>query len=127
MKRILALAALLVLTGAGCVMQNNPAQPATADKYKDWKTIQVGGIVSFQIPPNCITDAGAGSTYVSCPTAGSNTNDQSPNAEFVFSSDGIQVNMRRWQGKQSIYWNDVLASMKVIQPLTHKIQINIDK
>ncbi len=100
-----------------------PDQLPSQQDYKNWKTIIIGGVVSFQIPPHCTTDAGAGSTYVTCPTKNNGT---SP-PEFVFSSDGIQVNMRRHENLASPYWNDVLASMKVIQPLTHKIQINIDK
>ena len=105
---------------AACPTSSEPSNPQT---HADWKTITIGGVVSFQIPPQCNTDAGAGSTYVTCPTA----NNPTPTPEFVFSSDGIQVNMRRHENLASPYWNDVLASMKVIQPLTHKIQINIDK
>ena len=155
MKKILALAALLVLTGAGCTLaksqQTKPepvmctmeakqcpdgsyvgrggpkcefaACPQATQTYKDWQTVNVGGVVSFQIPPNCHAEPGAGSTYVTCPTAGNET----PTPEFVFSSDGIQVNMKRWEDMESPYWKDVLASMKVIQPLNRKIQINIDK
>ncbi len=107
-------------TGPKCEFVCPPTQTQT---YKDWKTVQIGGVVSFLIPPNCIADPGAGSTYITCPTAGNET----PTPEFVFSSDGIQVNMKRWEDMESPYWKDVLASMKVIQPLTHKIQINIDQ
>jgi hypothetical protein len=157
MKKLLAISALLLLTGAGCVSQNTKNTPTSpvactmeakqcpdgsyvgrtgpkcefsacpnaiqTQTYKDWKTIRVGEIVSFLIPPNCSGDPGAGSVYINCPTAG----DNSPTPEFVFSSDGIQVNVRRWENKQSPYWNDMLASMKIIQPLNRTIQINIDK
>lgn len=99
------------------------SEKTTSTVHSDWKTITIGGVVNFQIPPNCSPDPGAGSTYIICPT----TDNKNPDAEFVFSSDGIQVNMRRWKNKQSPYWNDVLASMKVIQPLDRTIQINIEK
>jgi hypothetical protein len=108
---------------APCPETKPPTNPTNTQTYKNWKTIIVGGVVSFQIPPQCNTDAGAGSMYVNCPT----NNNETPSPEFVFSSDGIQVNIKRWEGLSSPYWNDVLASMKVIQPLTHNIQINIDK
>lgn len=109
-------------TGPKCEFTTCP-ETTPAQTYKGWKTVQIGGVVNFQIPPNCVADAGAGSTYISCPTPGND----SPTPEFVFSSDGIQVNMRRWENTESPYWKDVLASIKLIQPLTHKIQINIDK
>ncbi len=156
MKKFLPLLALLVLTGAGCTLQKNTDQKGpvacTADAKqcpdgsyvgrtgpnceftacpetnesqasKDWKTVNIGGVVSFQIPPNCNAEPGAGSTYVTCPTPGNET----PTPEFVFSSDGIQVNVKRWEEMESPYWNEMLASLKIIQPLNRKIQINIDK
>ncbi|HSR89629.1 MAG TPA: hypothetical protein VLK22_04555 [Candidatus Udaeobacter sp.] len=95
-------------------------EPQNSNKLK---TYSIGGIVNFQVPASCNSDAGAGSIYIVCPDDPKATS--SP--QFVFSSDGIQVNMRRWNNYQSPYWDDVLASMKVVQPLTHEIQINIEK
>ena len=158
---LIAIAALLILTGVGCTAKNANTQPSTPEPEpvfctqeakqcpdgsyvgrtgpnceftacpetgapqanQDWKEIIIGGVVSFKIPPHCRTGGGAGSTYVVCPDKPEDT----PPPEFAFSSDGIQVNMKRWEGLSSPYWSDVLATMKVIQPLTHKIQINIDQ
>lgn len=161
-KTIFSLAALLLLTGAGCVATNkdgqidqlSPTEPVMCTQEakqcpdgsyvgrtgpkceftacpetkptsapKDWKTVTIGGVVTFQIPPNCKADPGAGSTYITCPTPDNET----PTPEFVFSSDGIQVNMRRWEDMESPYWNDVVASLRVIAPLNRAIQINIAK
>lgn len=114
-------------TGPNCEFANcpetRPAPTPTQQTYKNWKNINIGGVVNFQIPPNCNADAGAGSTYISCPTPDNTT----PTPEFVFSSDGIQVNMKRWENLSSPYWDDVVASLRVASPLNRAIQINIDK
>jgi|GEM_PF-7065388 len=161
-KIIIALSALIILTGAGCTAKNVISQqPSTPDPepiactmdakqcadgsyvgrtgpncefvcpqtdtpsqtYQNWKEVIIGGVASFKIPSHCNTDAGAGTTYITCP----NKATDSPTPEFTFSSDGIQVNMKRWEGLESPYWNDVVASMRIITPLTHAIQINIEK
>ncbi len=113
-------------TGPNCEFakcpETEPPQTPNEQTYKNWKTITIGGVVSFQIPPNCRAGGAAGSTYISCPTIDNET----PIPEFYFSSDGIQVNMKRYENLESPYWKDVLASMRVIQPLNHKIEINID-
>ena len=43
------------------------------------------------------------------------------------SSDGQQVNIRHWEDLAWDQWDKVVASLKVITPLTHEIQINIEK
>jgi hypothetical protein len=90
---------------------------------KNWKTITIGGVLSVQIPPHCNASAGAGSTHITCPTPDNET----PIPEFYFSSDGTQVNMRRWEGLSSEYWDATVASLKILTPLNRAIQINIDK
>ncbi len=89
----------------------------------EWQTVTIGSIVSFEIPKACQLDAGAGNAYLICPTA---ENDQ-PTPEMNFSSDGITVNVHRWEKIESPYWDHIVASMKVIQPLTHDITINVEK
>lgn len=158
---LIAIATLLLLTGAGCTAKSANTKPPTPEPEQvvctmdakqcpdgsyvgrsgpncefaacpqtsapqasqDWKEIIIGGVVSFKIPPHCKADPGAGTTYVVCPEQP----DDTPPPEFTFSSDGIQVNMKRWEDLNSPYWNDVIASMRVITPLTHAIQINIAK
>ncbi len=114
-------------TGPNCEFANcpetKPSPTPNQQTYKNWKNVNIGGVVSFQIPPNCNAEPGAGSTYVSCPTP----NNETPTPEFVFSSDGIQVNMKRWEGLNSPYWDDVVASLRVVTPLNRAIQINIAK
>lgn len=88
-----------------------------------WKTITIGGVATFEVPETCITDPGAGTTYLACPTDENPT----PTPEMTFSSDGVTVNVRRWEGLESPYWDHVIASMTVLQPMTRDITINIDK
>ena len=94
-----------------------------APGVESWQTVTIGGIVSFEIPKTCTLDPGAGNAYLICPTAG---NDQ-PTPEMNFSSDGITVNVHRWENLESPYWDHIVASMKVIQPMTHDITINVQK
>ena len=142
---------MLLLVGAGCVAKssqspqipvqqnstsssvststttnNLPQNVVLADKqeeYKNWKTISIGGIITLQIPSNCSGNGAAGSTYIICPTPDNET----PTPEMSVSSDGIQVNIRRWEGLESKYWDSIVSSLKVITPLMNAIQINIDK
>lgn len=101
---------------APCPTTNNTAPAAT-----EWKTITIGGIVDFQIPAHCNADPGAGTTYITCPEKPGDT----PTPEFVFSSDGIQVNMKRWENQSSPYWDETVKSMRIKTPLTHAIDIHI--
>ena len=146
---ILLSAALLTL-GAGCdalMGQQQPApvaptpvaqQPASAptpdqpdamvpatstDPYDGWGTITPGGVVSLRIPPGCTSDAAAGSIYVACPTPGNDT----PPPDMQVSSDGIQVNIKRWEKQDWDQWDKVVDSLKVMEPLDHDIQINVQK
>lgn len=135
--RMLALSALL-LTGVGCMPYAAPKytapapvaiapapqlESAAADPYEGWGEIQPGGIVSLRIPPGCYGDPGAGSIYVICPTA----EQPEPIPEFVASSDGIQVNIRRWEGLEVAHWDEIIASIRVLAPLDRAVQINIEK
>ncbi len=111
MKPVLSLSFFALLTGVGC------APVATV------QTILIGGVVSVEIPSTCFTEPAAGSTYITCPTAENET----PTPEMVISSDGIQVNVRRWEGLESPIWDEVVASLRVLTPLDRAIQINVDQ
>jgi hypothetical protein len=101
-----------------------PAPPAAAaDPYEGWGTLTPGGVVSLRIPPGCHGDPGAGNIYVVCPTPGND----SPTPDMHISSDGIQVNIRRWEDQAWEHWDEVIASMRVLTPLSHDIQINVQK
>ena len=131
---------LLIGLGAGCTpapiapvpadVTPQPAAPAPtpetappADPYEGWGTIQPGGVVSLRIPPGCHGDPGAGNVYVVCPTPGNDT----PTPDMHVSSDGMQVNIRRWEDMDWEYWDKVVASLRVLAPLDREVQINIQK
>ncbi|MFA6018061.1 MAG: hypothetical protein WCT28_03440 [Patescibacteria group bacterium] len=88
-----------------------------------WQTVTIGNIVTFEIPSTCQLDPGAGNAYLICPTA----ENAQPTPEMNFSSDGITVNVHRWEGLETPYWDHIVASMKVVQPMTHNITINVEK
>lgn len=132
--RLFAALVLLVGLGAGCVsapvsgqLPVAPApEPETAppvDPYEGWGTIQPGGVVSLRIPPGCHGDPGAGNIYVVCPTPGNDT----PTPDMHVSSDGMQVNIRRWEDMDWEHWDKVVASLRVLAPLDREVQINIQK
>ena len=116
-KRIAPFVAVILL-GAGCSVAA-PATPSEGDAYEGWGTIQPGGVISLRIPPGCTGDPGAGSIFVIC--------EGGDIPEFVASSDGMQVNIRRWEDMEVKEWDKILASMRLLTPLNRAVQINIDE
>ena len=99
-----------------------PAPPsASADPYEGWGTLTPGGVITLRIPPGCHGDPGAGNIYVVCPTPGNDT----PTPDMHISSDGIQVNIRRWEDQAWDQWDMVINSIRVLTPMSHDIQINV--
>lgn len=96
---------------------------SSSDDTVSWQTVNIGGIVTFEIPKDCTLDSGAGTHYLICPTA----DNAQPTPEMKFSSDGITVNVRRWEGLESPYWNHIVGSLKIVEPMTHDITINVEK
>ena len=92
---------------------NELADDVTLDPYAGWQTIIPGGVVSLRIPPDCVIEGAAGSTYVQCVTI----NASDPINVLVASSDGMTVNIRRWEGLEWEHWEEVIASLKVVQPV----------
>ena len=88
-----------------------------------WQAVTIGGVVSFEIPKACKLDPGAGNAYLICPTETNPT----PTPEMNFSSDGITVSVHRWESLESPYWDHIVASMKVLQPMERDITINVEK
>lgn len=118
----------LLLIGGGCVPVTTPepveqAPVAVADPYEGWHEIQPGGVVSMRIPPNCQADPGAGNLYVVCPENEGDT----PTPDMHISSDGIQVNIRRWENMEWDQWDKVIASLRVMPDLDRDVQISIQK
>ena len=89
----------------------------------EWQTVEISGVITVEIPVACSIDPGAGNHYVVCPTAENPT----PTPELNISSDGTTVNVRRWEGLDTPYWEHVVASMNVVQPMERAITINIEK
>lgn len=87
-----------------------------------WQTVTIGGVVNFEIPSTCTLDPGAGNAYVICPTEAI----PDPIPEVHFSSDGMTVNVRR-TAITSPYWDHVIASMSIVQPMMRDITINVEK
>jgi hypothetical protein len=116
MKKIFFITALTLLVGAGC-------SPVVVEQVVSKKELTVGGVATFQIPTHCNASGGAGSTYIVCPTPDNDT----PTPEMVISSDGIQVNIKRWENLSSPYWNDIIKSMRITAPLDRAVEIHIAK
>lgn len=127
---VLLLSLVAVVTGYSLLpdgaldrpLQEAPEAVPVADPYEGWGEIRPGGVISLRIPPGCKGDPGAGSTYVYC----GDLEDQ-PLPEFVVSSDGIQVNVRRYEDLEVREWDKILSSMKLLMPLNRAVQINIDE
>lgn len=96
---------------------------SSPDDTVSWQTVTIGGIVTFEVPATCHLSGAAGSSYLYCPT---NENDQ-PIGEMVFSSDGATVNVRRYENLESPYWNHIVGSLKIVQPMTRDITINVQQ
>jgi len=95
----------------------NPSEEIT------WQTVTIGNVATFEIPSTCRLDSGAGNAHLICPTA----ENSQPIPEMNFSSDGITVNVHRWEGLETPYWDHIVGSMKVVQPMDHDITINVEK
>lgn len=129
---VYVLAALVIVESAillfGTSVKNAFAPTvSSSDETVSWQTVTIGGIVMFEIPKDCTLKSGtgtdAGTGYLICPTA----DNSQPTPEMTFSSDGTTVNIRRWENLESPYWNHIVASMKVVQPMTDDITINVQK
>lgn len=135
MKRNLLIILVIVFAISGAVYAIDKArerdvaqvQPLIIDTIRDinntsWRTFTESG-VEFKLPPGYKMDAGAGNRYV----VRDDPNNPSPTPDMHISTDGLQVNFRRWEGNAWQYWDEVIASIRIKTPLTHQLQINIDK
>lgn len=87
-----------------------------------WQPFEEAG-VAFKLPPGYRMDAGAGQRYV----VKIDAQNPSPTPDMHISTDGEQINFRRWEGSAWQYWDQVIASIRVTTPMIHPLQINIDK
>ena len=112
------------LAPAPAIEPTSPAAPSpSTDLYQNWTTISPGGVVDLKIPPGCKTEGAAGSNYISCPTKDT----PAPLPVMVISSDGMQVNIRRYQNHSWEYWDRVISTLLIKTPLNRAIQISIEK
>ena len=88
-----------------------------------WQTVDISGVITVEIPSMCTIDPGAGNHYVVCATAENPT----PTPEMNLSSDGMTMNIKRWENLDSPYWDHVIGSIHVVQPMTHNVTITIQK
>ncbi len=88
-----------------------------------WQTVTIGGIVSFEIPSTCRLGTDAKWMSLICPTT---ENDQ-PTPEMSFVLEGNAVSVYRYENLETPYWDHVIASMKIVQPMTRDITINVQK
>lgn len=140
MKYVLIIIATAFITGGGLYLWDHnrlpaPVQsivppavteppttpPATTDPYAGWQTVEESG-VEFKLPPGYRMDAGAGNRYV----VKIDANNPSPTPDMHISTDGQQLNFRRWENHAWQYWDQVIASIRVKTPMRHPLQINID-
>lgn len=96
---------------------------SSPDDTVSWQTVTIGGIVTFEIPVTCHLSEARGFSSLYCPT---DDNDQ-PIGEMVFSSDGTTVNVGRYENLETPYWNHIVGSLKIVQPMTHDITIHVQE
>lgn len=87
-----------------------------------YTTHEFGGVVTIDLPASCTIDGAAGSSYVICPTEDNPT----PTPEMVVSSDGITVNIKKWEGLNTEFYQRAVSTLKVKTPLTRAINITIE-
>lgn len=125
---VYVLAALVIVESAillfGSSVENAFAPTVSSpDDTVSWQTVTIGGIVTFEVPTTCHLSEERELLTLYCPT---NDNDQ-PIGEMVFSSYGTTVNVSRYENLETPYWNHIVGSLKIVQPMTNAITINVEK
>lgn len=105
------------------VVQTPTPTPTPTDPYSGWQTISIADALEIKIPPGEKTSGAAGSMILYHPTPTNET----PLPDMNVSTDGAQFHFRRWENLDWEYWDKVIASIHVKTPLTHPVQINIQK
>ncbi len=89
----------------------------------EWQTVTVGGVVTFEVPAACSLGSGTKAINLVCPT----DENPEPLPEMTFWIEGDTVSVRRYENLETPYWDHIVASMEVTQPMTRDITINIQK
>lgn len=129
MKNFLLVLALVAGIGIGWGIfsltseTSNDRKTEITDPYAAWTTIYPGNVISLKIPPGCVGDPGAGSIYVVCATP----DGSDPLPSMVTSSDGVIVNIRRYEGAAWKDWDKVIASIAINTPVREGFRLTIEK
>lgn len=91
------------------------------DPYEGWETVEFEGVISMRIAPGCLRALDA--SHIICPTE---ENDQPLPEMTVRMVDGV-LEIRRWEGLSSVYWDQMIASIRLLAPLKQDVQIFIEK
>ncbi|MBU0597222.1 hypothetical protein KJ641_03665 [Patescibacteria group bacterium] len=128
--KVLSISSLLFIIGAGCGSldySTNIFDESTSNTDSniqvEMQTLSFGGAITMEMPIGCRIDGVAGSSYIVCPTVESPT----PSPSMVVSTDGLTVNIRRWEANSSDIWDHALDSLKILSPHDKELQINIEK
>ena len=117
--------------GAGCTSPTAPSavdaseltDPLQKNSDEEGELVSISGMLTLQIPSGCRSDFSGGSTFIVCP---SYDNPTPPPDMSISTNDGV-INIRRWEDLVWESWDDVIASIRIITPLTQEIQITIQK
>lgn len=97
-----------------------------------WKTVTIGGAVTFEIPVACALSVDSNDlididfttvSHLVCPTEENPT----PTPEMTFWSGISTINVRRYENLETPYWDHIVGSMNVVQPMRSDLTINIQK
>lgn len=97
---------------------------ATIGLYKDWNRVVIEEMIALHIPPTCIADTGRETSIIVCPTQ---ENPTPTPAMYITFHGGGEIEIFRWEDMEWEGWDDVVASIQILTPLTQKLQLTIQK
>lgn len=125
---VYVLAALVIVESAillFCSSVSDAFAPTVSslDDTVSWQTVTIGGIVTFEVPSTCRLGIDPKWINLVCPTEENNQ----PIPEMTFILEGDSVRVARYENLETPYWNHIVGSLKIIQPMTDDITINVQK
>lgn len=126
---IIGITAIIVASGTYAWLSHKqipaPVTPSAqaSDPYTEWQLIPIADAATIMVPPGYRANAGAGSMYFIKPTSANPT----PTPDFVVSTDGEHISIKRWENQGWQYWDQMIASIRVKTPLSHPLNITIDQ
>lgn len=104
------------------VLLSDKSQSVVQSSQKEFYTQSFGGVITLDIPSECIIDGAAGSGFVTCPTKENPT----PIPDMVVTTDGFIVDIKKWEGRDTDFYQKVISTLKVKTPLNRSIKISIE-